>query len=66
MITTPQSANPGHGGLLPGVKVADRVEHLRDQVRPGPRPGFDTLVGLLRFVDRLRALANGKPEEFKL
>lgn len=39
MIKTPQSANPGHGGLLPGVKVADRVEHLRGQVRRGPRPG---------------------------
>ncbi len=62
-----QGAKPGHGGILPAVKINDEIAAARgiskgrDCVSPPFHPEFDTPVGLLEFVGRLRELASGKP-----
>jgi glutamate synthase domain-containing protein 2 len=67
-----QGAKPGHGGVLPGVKVSEQIARVR-MVEPGntvisppSHPEFDSPTGLLEFVDRLRELSGGKPTGFKL
>jgi glutamate synthase domain-containing protein 2 len=67
-----QGAKPGHGGVLPGVKVTREIAEIRG-VREGETivspPGhreFSTPVGLLELIARLRELADGKPVGFKL
>ena len=63
-IKISQGAKPGHGGLLPGAKVTDEIARVReiepgrDCASPASHPEFDTPLG--RFVERLRALADGK------
>ncbi len=67
-----QGAKPGHGGLLPGAKVTAEIASTRgvpagvDCVSPARHSAFDTPVGLLEFVARLRELSGGKPAGFKL
>ncbi|WP_017430953.1 FMN-binding glutamate synthase family protein [Vreelandella jeotgali] len=67
-----QGAKPGHGGLLPGSKVNREIASTReipegqDCASPGTHPEFDTPVGMLRFLQRLRELSDGKPVGFKL
>ncbi len=67
-----QGAKPGHGGVLPGAKVTIEIAEARgvtpgiDCVSPASHSAFDTPVGLLQFVDRLRKLSGGKPTGFKL
>jgi len=67
-----QGAKPGHGGVLPGPKVTPEIAAARgvppwtDCVSPASHSAFDTPIGLLRFVDRLRTLSGGKPTGFKL
>jgi glutamate synthase domain-containing protein 2 len=67
-----QGAKPGHGGVLPGVKVSPEIAAARgvpvgvDCVSPSRHSAFATPVELLRFVDRLRQLSGGKPTGFKL
>ena len=67
-----QGAKPGHGGVLPGVKVSPEIAAARgvpigvDCVSPARHSAFSTPVELLRFVDRLRELSGGKPTGFKL
>ncbi|WP_407944045.1 FMN-binding glutamate synthase family protein [Marinobacter mangrovi] len=71
-IKVSQGAKPGHGGLLPGVKVnreiaeTREIEEGKDCLSPAQHPEFDTPVGLLRFMQRLRELCGGKPVGFKL
>jgi glutamate synthase domain-containing protein 2 len=71
-IKLSQGAKPGHGGVLPGVKVSADIARIRlvepgkTVVSPASHPEFDSPVGLLEFVDRLRELAGGKPVGFKL
>jgi glutamate synthase domain-containing protein 2 len=71
-IKISQGAKPGHGGLLPGAKVnaeiakTREIEEGKDCLSPARHPEFDTPVGLLRFVARLRELCGGKPVGFKL
>lgn len=67
-----QGAKPGHGGVLPGVKVTEEIAELRG-VRPWETvlspPGhrtFNTPRGLLEFIQELRKLSGGKPVGFKL
>jgi len=71
-IKLSQGAKPGHGGILPAAKIsaeiaaARGVPRGRDCVSP-PRHGtFDTPIGLLEFVARLRELSGGKPVGVKL
>ena len=67
-----QGAKPGHGGVLPGVKVSHEIAAIRGItagetiVSPPGHSTFSTPVGLLEFIARLRALADGKPVGFKL
>ena len=71
-IKLSQGAKPGHGGVLPGAKVTIEIAEARgvtpgvDCVSPASHSAFDTPVGLLQFVDRLRKLSGGKPTGFKL
>ncbi|GAA3903784.1 FMN-binding glutamate synthase family protein [Halomonas cibimaris] len=67
-----QGAKPGHGGFLPGSKVNREIASTReipigqDCASPASHPAFDTPVGMLRFLQRLRELSGGKPVGFKL
>lgn len=71
-IKISQGAKPGHGGLLPGAKVNQEIATTRgipagqDCLSPASHPEFDTPVGLLEFMARLRELCGGKPVGFKL
>lgn len=67
-----QGAKPGHGGVLPGVKVNREIALARgipegvDCVSPARHGAFSTPLELLQFVDRLRTASGGKPVGFKL
>ncbi len=67
-----QGAKPGHGGILPGVKVTQEIAEIRGVekaktvISPGWHKAFEGLNGLLQFVDRLRDLSGGKPVGIKL
>ena len=67
-----QGAKPGHGGVLPGPKVTLEIAAARgvqpwiDCVSPARHAAFDTPIGMLHFIERLRALSGGKPTGFKL
>jgi glutamate synthase domain-containing protein 2 len=67
-----QGAKPGHGGVLPGAKVTIEIAQARgvppgvDCISPARHRAFDSPIGLLQFVDKLRVLSGGKPTGFKL
>ncbi len=67
-----QGAKPGHGGILPGAKVSAEIAAARRVpvgtacVSPSYHTEFDTPIGLLEFVQRLRDFSGGKPVGFKL
>ncbi len=67
-----QGAKPGHGGVLPGPKVTPEIAAARgvpvgeDCVSPARHSAFDTPLGMLQFIERLRGLSGGKPVGFKL
>lgn len=67
-----QGAKPGHGGVLPGAKVTAEIAKIRgvpagiDCISPSSHSAFQTPVGLLQFIDKLRQLSAGKPVGFKL
>ena len=67
-----QGAKPGHGGVLPGSKVNAEIARVRDVpegktvASPGYHQEFATPRELIRFVQRLRRLAGGKPVGIKL
>jgi glutamate synthase domain-containing protein 2 len=71
-IKLSQGAKPSHGGVLPGAKVTQEIADIRlvdagvTIVSPASHPEFDSPVGLLDFVQRLRKLSAGKPVGFKL
>lgn len=71
-IKISQGAKPAHGGLLPGSKVNEEIAETReievgkDCLSPAAHPEFDTPIGLMHFLDRLRRLCGGKPVGFKL
>lgn len=67
-----QGAKPGHGGFLPGAKVAPDIAEIRgvpvgqDIASPPRHATFDSPRELLQFLHRLRELSGGKPVGFKL
>ncbi len=67
-----QGAKPGHGGILPAVKVTPEIAKIRGLepyktvYSPPYHREFSTPVGLLEFLQRLRELSGGKPVGFKL
>ena len=71
-IKLSQGAKPGHGGVLPGAKVSPEIAAARgvpegtDCISPSSHSAFDSPIGLLQFVERLRTLSGGKPTGFKL
>ncbi|WP_316800830.1 FMN-binding glutamate synthase family protein [Pedobacter frigidisoli] len=71
-IKLSQGAKPGHGGMLPAKKVTAEVARIRlvpegkDVLSPPAHSAFNTPIGLLEFVKRLRDLSGGKPVGFKL
>ena len=71
-IKLSQGAKPGHGGILPAVKLTEEIAQIRDVpmgqdvISPPAHSTFDSPKGLLQFVQKLRTLTNGKPVGFKL
>ena len=67
-----QGAKPGHGGVLPGVKVTAEIAAIRgvapgvDCVSPARHSVFSTPIELVAFIDEMRRLSGGKPAGFKL
>jgi glutamate synthase domain-containing protein 2 len=71
-IKISQGAKPGHGGVLPAAKNNQEIADIRgvqpntDVISPPGHSTFNNAEGLLRFVQQLRELSNGKPVGFKL
>jgi glutamate synthase domain-containing protein 2 len=71
-IKLSQGAKPGHGGILPGVKVSPEIAAARgvpvgvDCVSPARHPAFGNPLEMVRFIAQLRELSGGKPVGFKL
>ncbi len=71
-IKLSQGAKPGHGGILPAIKLTQEIADIRhvpmgrDVISPPSHTAFSTPIGLLQFVARLRELSAGKPIGFKL
>ncbi|MFN4172109.1 MAG: FMN-binding glutamate synthase family protein [Pseudorhodobacter sp.] len=66
-----QGAKPGHGGILPGLKVTEAIAEARgvavgqDCISPSSHSAFSTPVELCRFIAELRRLSGGKPVGLK-
>ena len=71
-IKLSKGAKPSHGGILPAAKLTEEIARVRkvpmgkDVLSPIAHSTFDTPVGLLYFVKKLRDLSGGKPIGFKL
>jgi len=71
-IKLSQGAKPSHGGILPAKKVTQEISAIRgvsmgqDVLSPPAHSAFQTPIGLLEFVQKLRDLSGGKPVGFKL
>lgn len=71
-IKLSQGAKPGHGGILPAVKVTDEIAEIRhvlkgnDVISPAWHEEFSTPLELMDFIQRLRHLSGGKPVGIKL
>jgi len=71
-IKLSQGAKPGHGGILPAIKLTQEIADIRhvpmgqDVISPSAHSAFSTPLGLLYFVQKLRDLSGGKPVGFKL
>ena len=71
-IKLSQGAKPGHGGILPAAKVTDEIAKIRlvekgkDVLSPSYHKAFNSPVGLIEFIKKLRELSGGKPIGFKL
>lgn len=67
-----QGAKPGHGGILPGVKVSQEIADIRrvpvgeTVFSPPHHTAFRSPLELMYFIKRLRFLSGGKPVGFKL
>ena len=71
-IKLSQGAKPGHGGILPAVKLTPEIAAIRqvplghDVISPAAHSAFSTPRELLEFIRKLRQLSGGKPVGFKL
>jgi glutamate synthase domain-containing protein 2 len=67
-----QGAKPGHGGVLPGVKVSREIAAARgvpagvDCISPSRHSAFSTPIEMMQFIAAMRRLSGGKPVGFKL
>ncbi len=71
-IKLSQGAKPGHGGILPAVKLTQEIAEIRhvslgkDVISPAAHTAFSTPVEMMQFIQKLRVLSGGKPIGFKL
>lgn len=71
-IKISQGAKPGHGGILPGVKVTQEIADTRgvkagiDCISPASHSSFHDPISFMKFIEELRILSGGKPIGFKL
>ncbi|MGJ8661943.1 MAG: FMN-binding glutamate synthase family protein [Bacteroidota bacterium] len=71
-IKLSQGAKPGHGGILPAIKNTVEIaaiRHCKPNTTVFSPPGhkaFCDAMGLIKFIEELRKLSNGKPIGFKL
>jgi glutamate synthase domain-containing protein 2 len=71
-IKLSQGAKPGHGGVLPKAKISAEIAKTRgvrrdrDCISPAAHGEFDTPLGMMDFIARLRELSGGKPIGLKL
>ncbi len=71
-IKLSQGAKPGHGGVLPKIKLTPEIAQTRgvpldrDCISPAHHSAFSTPLELMAFITRLRDLSGGKPVGFKL
>ena len=71
-IKLSQGAKPGHGGILPAAKVTPEISKIRnvpmgvDVNSPPAHSAFRTPIEMMEFVEKLRALSEGKPIGLKL
>ncbi len=71
-IKLSQGAKPGLGGVMPAAKMTEEIADVRGVpahqkcVSPPGHSEFNTPIGLLQFVQRLRELCDAKPVGFKL
>ena len=71
-IKLSQGAKPGHGGVLPAVKVSAEIAAARgvpeghDCVSPAAHSTFSTPIAMLEWAARLREMSGGKPVGIKL
>ncbi|WP_417664123.1 FMN-binding glutamate synthase family protein [Pseudidiomarina donghaiensis] len=69
-IKLSQGAKPGKGGILPGVKVNQKIAEIRgipvgeDSISPNRHPEISNNHELLDFVERVRGIT-GKPTGIK-
>ncbi|MFK7808408.1 MAG: FMN-binding glutamate synthase family protein [Saprospiraceae bacterium] len=67
-----QGAKPGHGGILPAKKNTEEIAAIRgiepgqDVLSPPYHKEFNTPLGLLELIKKMRDLSDGKPIGFKL
>jgi glutamate synthase domain-containing protein 2 len=67
-----QGAKPGHGGILPATKNTEEIAAIR-LVQPGTtvhsptrHKAFNNAEGMLKFMQLMRELSEGKPVGFKI
>ncbi|HAF86955.1 MAG: FMN-binding glutamate synthase family protein [Legionellaceae bacterium] len=71
-IKLSQGAKPSHGGILPAAKLTAEIAKVRkvplghNVISPPAHTAFDSPIGLLHFIKRLRHLSEQKPVGFKL
>jgi len=71
-IKLSQGAKPGHGGILPAVKLTEEIAEIRhvpmgkDVLSPPNHSAFNSPKELMLFVQQLRELSGGKPIGFKM
>lgn len=71
-IKLSQGAKPSHGGILPAAKLTEEIATVRkvkmgiDVLSPPAHSAFDSPIGLMHFIKKLRGLSGGKPVGFKL
>lgn len=67
-----QGAKPGHGGILPAAKNTEEIAKIRnvipgtDVISPPAHKAFNSVKGMLEFIQNMRELSNGKPVGFKI
>jgi glutamate synthase domain-containing protein 2 len=71
-IKISQGAKPGHGGILPAAKNTKEIAAIRNikphtlVASPPFHNAFNSPKELMRFIQRLKDLSDGKPVGFKL